>query len=100
VVDCNNPKSKEFYDFFMWMFTSKEFIKLDRWDDGYVLTEAMKNSPKEWFCDFAQGIIPVQFTNSNGHMTGGQVIGLTPWGKYVEHDKGIHGRNKVALPKT
>ena len=97
VVDCTDPRTQKFYDFFMEMYTSKEFRKLDRWDDGYVLTIAMKSFPEDWFCDFAQGKDGVTLTNSNGHKTCSQVIGLTPWKKYIEHDKGIHFRKGISL---
>ena len=95
VVNGKLPEAEKFYRYFMGLFLNKEFKKLDRWDDGYVLTAAIKGCPPEWFCDFAEGQYGAIHTNSTGHTTGGQVIAVTEWNNYIEHDKGIHWKNKV-----
>tara|TARA_Y100000592_G_scaffold45392_1_gene72039 strand:+ start:4680 stop:5453 length:774 start_codon:yes stop_codon:yes gene_type:complete len=95
VVNNKSKKPMKFYKWFMEMFTDGSFRKLNRWDDGYVLTKLVERCPEKWFCDFAKNQNPIKHKNSNGQETGGQVIPLTAWGDYVEHDKGIHIRNKV-----
>jgi hypothetical protein len=95
VVDNKNPNASIFYREFMNLFLTKEFRKLSRWDDCAVLEHTMTKFPKEWFCDLAEGKVATLHTNSNGYTTGGQIIAATEWGNYVEHDKGVHWKNKV-----
>ena len=79
----------------MDMFINGSFRKLERWDDGYVLTKLVEKCPNKWFCDFAEGVEEQKYKNSNGHETVKQVIPFTEWKDYIEHDKGIHIRNKI-----
>ena len=95
VVNNKSKKPMKFYKWFMEMFTNGSFRKLDRWDDGYVLTKLVEKCPQEWFCDFASGVKEQKYKNSNGHETVKQVIPFTEWRDYIEHDKGIHIRNKI-----
>ena len=97
-IDCRKDFSKIFYDFFMDIFISGEFRQLNRWDDSKTFTVALDSipaflSPKENLCDMAEGVHPSpMWTNSNGHVTSGQIISQTEWANYVEHDKGLHAR--------
>ena len=95
VLDNRSPKSSKFYKWFMQMFIDGSFKKLERWDDSWTFTKMVERCPKKWFCDFAENQNPIKHKNSNGQETGGQIIPVTVWGDYVEHDKGMHIRNKV-----
>ena len=108
IVDCASQFSKQFYSHFMSLFTTKQFRKFNRWDDGYVLTRAIYGeggfgngvpasmNHTQNLCDIAEGLrAPKSWTNSNGYETGGQIISQTDWNKYIEHAKGTHGRNSV-----
>ena len=79
----------------MNLFLSKKFRGFPRWDDSYTFEQALLGFDQSNFCDLAAGRANKQFTNTNGHTTCAQIIAFTEWGEYVEHDKGIHWRNKV-----
>lgn len=95
VYDGRQQLAVDYITHLMGLFTSGEFRKIDRWDDGYMMTQAINNMP-ESAIDFAEGLYQVEHTNSNGHMTGGHVIPQTEWGAIFEHDKGMHSRSGVA----
>ena len=100
VVDANHEESVKFYERYMNFFLSGDFKKLDRWDDGYVMTQLIyfrdghKVQPEECFNDFAQGKNTTHHTNSNEWKTN-QIINSTERDEYVEHDKGMHSIKKV-----
>ena len=95
VVNGKDPNSKLFYEKFMNMFLTKEYKKLQRWDDGYVMTKIVKKTPDEWTHDFAKGKQQLIYKNTTGYITGGQVIPTTVWKDYIEHDKGIHWKQDI-----
>lgn len=76
----------------IWSFyRDGNFRQLPRWDDGFVYGEFAKQHPTV-FQDFAHSFQPIVHTNSNGHTTGNQILPVTPFGKWLEHDKGLHRR--------
>ena len=95
VVNGRDPNAVKFYDKFMNTFLTKEFRKLKRWDDGYVLTKNVQNCPSEWTHDFAAGKHPIIHKNTTGYITGGQVMPQSAWRDYIEHDKGIHWKRDI-----
>jgi len=87
-----NEMVRWFINSFMDLYLSGEFQhSMDRWDDGYGMSFTWKRFPG-LVKDLADGLTSVQHQNSNGHTTGGQVLPITPLGKFFEHDKGIHWR--------
>lgn len=88
-----------FVGHYMDWFLSGRFRELQRWDDGFVMAQCMHEHP-DLVQDLAQGIVASTFKNTNGHETGGQVIPQTPFGRIVEHDKGIHWRMGAAEKPT
>ncbi|MBC8416865.1 hypothetical protein H8E06_00865 [bacterium] len=99
VVNGRDPNAAAFYKILMEQYLSKEFRSFTRWDDSMGMQQAVKKCPPEWFLDFAKNKQWKIHKNSNGYVTGGQVICQTPWGKYMEHDKGVHWKQEV-VPHT
>lgn len=93
--DETHPETKTFLRHYIGMFLSGDFRLFPRWDDGYIMS-VMSDRQPHLVCDFAAGMEPITHKNSNGHATSGHVIPITPWGEYMEHDKGIHWRKGVA----
>lgn len=99
VVNGRDPRAREFYETLIGQYLSKEFRSFSRWDDSMGTQMAVKKSPPEWFLDFAANKSVQIHKNANGYVTGGQIICQTPWGKYIEHDKGIHWKLDI-VPHT
>tara|TARA_Y100001938_G_C8074420_1_gene425106 strand:- start:942 stop:1706 length:765 start_codon:yes stop_codon:yes gene_type:complete len=96
VVDNKNPDVKLFYKRFMEVFqTGEVFTNWKRWDDGFVLTKIFESWPEAIGTDFADGCQHGKYRNTNGHKTVKQIIPMTLWRDYVEHDKGIHIRKGI-----
>lgn len=93
--DGAHLETRNFVTNYMNLFLSGEFRKFPRWDDSYTMSVCADRYP-HLVCDFAAGQEPVEHVNSNGHRTDGHVLPLTPWGDYMEHDKGIHWRKGIA----
>lgn len=85
----------EFYDQLMQYYISGEFREYDRWDDSFSITKIKDRNP-DIVEDLAENISASTFTNSNEHTTVNQIIPFTKWGQFIEHDKGIHIRNKIS----
>ena len=100
VANADLEITKEFYNYYMNLFLSKDFRSFPRWDDSYTFEQAMLGFDQKSFCDLAAGCANSKFTDTNGHTTGSEIIAFTEWGKYVEHDKGIHWRNRVVPHQT
>lgn len=67
-------------------FTSKEFIKEDRWDDGYIFKVIMlQNTNKLSYNDVVK--------NSNSI----HVMQEGPFANYIKHNKGIHKKLNILL---
>ena len=92
-IDGDSPKPQKFYSYFINLFLSGDFRKHPRWDDIWLMTHVIKHCPSEWFHDFAEGSSAGDYTNSNGHKTGGQIMPFSELSECVEHDKGFHVRN-------
>lgn len=94
ILNETNSAVIEFYDKLMEFYLSGEFREYGRWDDSFSIT-MIKNRNPHLVQDLAENIKSGEFTNSNKHTTALQIIPFTKWGKYIEHDKGIHCRNKI-----
>jgi len=94
VFDEGTPGPAEFVTHLMDLFLTGEFRRLPRWDDGYVVGVCAKKYP-QLACDVAAGRTAIAHTNSNGHATAGQILPVTPWAAYFEHDKGVHMRQGI-----
>lgn len=92
--DERSEQTADFARLFMDLFLSGEFRRLERWDDGFAMEHCRQLMPRVVH-DLAEGREPIEHTNSNGHSTGGHVLPQTVWGRYIEHDKGIHWRRGV-----
>jgi len=62
-------------------FTSGDFKKYRRWDDGYVFRMIVNEHPEIKTRDIVENL---EFMN---------VVEPGPFGKFVKHNKGIHGRD-------
>ena len=90
--DCSG--ARRFITAILDLFLSGDFLNLPRWDDGYVTKHCADLMP-DLVQDFAEGMEPITYRNSNGHETIGQVLPQTFLGDYFEHDKGVHWRRSV-----
>jgi hypothetical protein len=79
------------------LFASLRFTELPRWDDGYVYGVFADRLP-HLFQDFAAGRNARTHTNTNGHETVEQILPLTLFGNWLEHDKGLHRRLGLYTP--
>lgn len=95
ILNENNFGVVEFYDQLIQFYLSGEFRKYFRWDDSFSITK-IKNRNPDLVEDLAKNAFAGEFTNTNNHSTAQQIIPFTKWGKYVEHDKGIHCRNNIS----
>lgn len=93
--DERTPHAAEFVREVMELYLSGRFRDLPRWDDSYAYRHCAEASPA-LVHDIAAGKRAIDHTNSNGHTTSGQILPLTPWARYFEHDKGLHWRTGVA----
>ncbi len=94
LFDGRSQQAVDFVTGFMEVFLSGTFRNLERWDDGFVMEHCRQRMP-QYVHDLAEGLEPIQHTNSNGHSTPGHVLPQTIWGEYIEHDKGLHWRKGV-----
>ena len=93
--DESTPGAAVFVQHVMNLFLDGSFRDLARWDDGFVYGHCLNQYP-QFAQDVAAGLTAVDHTNSNGHATGGQILPVTPWAPFFEHDKGVHWRKGVA----
>ena len=78
--DLNNG-GKEYLQHVIDSFTSGDFRKYRRWDDGYVFRMIVDEHPEIKTRDVVENL---EFMN---------VVEPGPFGKFVKHNKGIHGRD-------
>ena len=98
IFDEQQPQTKKFIERCMEVYTSGEFLQLEKWSDSDVLAYVMDEDPS-FIQDYADNREAIRYQNSNGHETEGQIIPQSVWRDYVEHDKGLHWRTGVsALP--
>lgn len=75
-------KPFNFLDRVIDSYTSKDFRKYDRWDDGYVIKRVLYRSPDIKAIDLV-GFYPVE-------TIGSRVMERGPFSQYIRHDKGKH----------
>ena len=95
IFDEERPETKKFIERCMEVYTSGEFLNLEKWSDSDVLAYVMDEDPS-MIQDFADNQAAIRYQNSNGHETEGQIIPQSIWREYVEHDKGLHWRTGVS----
>jgi len=98
IVDNRDPRVAEFYKRYKDFYLKKTFRDFGNWGDHTVFRNTKSLFPLEMFCDFAADRKSGAHTNSNGFTTCLQIIKSTEWGKYVEHDKGVHWKSGI-VPK-
>lgn len=92
--DGKQGEAVEFARRYMALYTGGEFRRLPVWSDNHVLMACADAMPGV-VQDLAAGRRAARHRNSNGHETGGQILPQTPWGAYLEHDKGLHWRQGI-----
>lgn len=96
--DGTQPAAAEFARRYMALYLGGAFRRLPVWADNYVMMACAEAMPGV-VQDLAAGCRATRHRNSNGHETGGQILPQTSWGRYLEHDKGLHWRQGlVAAP--
>ena len=82
IVGFYGKPGKRVLDEWFRQYESGEFRKLERWDDGYVFREVMRNSE-------------VQHADMAGFSLGFEPMKSSPWHAYIEHLKGKHKEKQL-----
>ena len=77
---------EQFINLIFECFSSKDFRKYDRWDDGYVITQVLKESKDISGRDVVR--LPKESWQSR-HIRS-HVVPFGPFADYLRHDKGVH----------
>lgn len=66
-------------------YMTRNYLKYHRWDDGFILTKVVEENPKIICKDLITEIHP----NPRYQQ---EVLAISPFAKYIRHNKGSHGR--------
>ena len=74
---------EHFVNLLVQSFSSKDFRKYDRWDDGYVITKVLEER---------EDVSGIDVVADHNQVRYGHVVPFGPFGEYVTHNKGSHTR--------
>lgn len=83
----NSPDGRQFVSETLARYSSGKFRRNARWDDAYQFQLAMRRLPAVTSVDMATG--------ATGPRPYGHVLPHSPAGRFLFHQKGIHGRSGI-----
>ena len=73
-------------------FMTQKFQKHHRWDDGYIFRVIIEKNMSHK----TQPLIAVDLVDPK-KQNNYNAIPFSPFGKFIVHDKGVHGRNQITI---